>query len=137
MAKMLRARIGSRRADIRTNMADDAPIAVEKLLDVKRPEVALQIAGQPQVSVPSMLLQRLLQEFLSREGKEPRAGAMEEYYLGHIFNQLYEKNELTIEELARLEWPFAALFDDLKRYTSVPMALHRVLQKIHNFFPSL
>ena len=121
----------------RTSKADDAPIAVEKLLDVKRPEAALQIVGDPQSSIPSVLLQRLLQELLMMEDKELRAGVMEEFHLGHVFNQLYEKNELSIEEMAKLEWPFAALFDELKRYTSAPMALHRVLQKDPQFFAQL
>src|SRR3989338_6765682 len=49
-------------------------------------------------------------------------------FLGHVFRQLYEKNELSIDEMVKLEWPFAALFDELKRYTSTPMALHRALQ---------
>lgn len=121
----------------RTSKNDDAPIAVEKLLDVNRPDTALQIAGDPQVSIPSTLLQRLLQELLKMEEKKLRAGVMEEYHLGHVFNQLYEKNELSIEEMAKLEWPFAALFDELKRYTSHPMALHRALQTDHQFFAQL
>lgn len=120
-----------------TSKADDTPIAVEKLLDVKRPEAALQIAGDPQVSIPSALLQRLLQELLMMEDKKLRAGVMEEFHLGHVFNQLYEKNELSIEEMAKLEWPFAALFEELKQYTSHPMALHRVLQKDPQFFSQL
>jgi hypothetical protein len=69
--------------------------------------------------------------------KKIRAGVMDAYHLGHVFNQLYEQNELSIEEMAKLEWPFAALFDQLKRYTSTPMALHRVLQKDPLFFAQL
>ncbi len=121
----------------RISKANDTPIAVEKLLDVKRPEAALQIAGDPQVSIPSASLQRLLQELLIMEDKKLRAGVMEEFHLGHVFNQLYKKNELSIEEMAKLEWPFAAFFDELKRYTSSPMALHRVLQKDPQFFAQL
>lgn len=121
----------------RTSKTDDAHIAVEKLLDVKRPEAALQIAGDPQVDIPSSLLQRLLQEFLTTDEKKLRAGAMDEYYLGHVFNQLYQKNDLPIEEMVKLEWPFAALFNELKRYTSSPMALHRALQIDPQFFARL
>jgi len=121
----------------RTGKKDDAPIAVEKLLDVKRPEVALTIAGSPQADIPSTLLQRLLQEILNMDEKKIRAGVMEEYYLGHVFNQLYQKNDLPLEEIARLEWPFAALFKDFKRYASSPMALHRALQKDPQFFSLL
>ncbi len=121
----------------RDNKADDTSIAVEKLLDAKRPEIALQIAGDPQVSISSALLQRLLQELLMIEDKKLQTGVMDEFHLGHVFNQLYEKNELSIEEMAKLEWPFAALFNELKRYTSSPMALHRVLQKDPQFFAQL
>lgn len=121
----------------RTNKTNDAPMAVEKLLDVNRPEAALKIAGHPRADIPSALLQRLLQELLNMDEKKIRAGVMEEYYLGHVFNQLYQKNDLTLEEMAKLEWPFAPLFKDLKRYTSSPTALHRALQKDPQFFSLL
>jgi hypothetical protein len=121
----------------RTSKKDDATIAVEKLLDVKRPDAALTIAGSPQADIPSTLLQRLLQEVLNMDEKKIRAGVMEEYYLGHVFNQLYQKNDLPLEEIAKLEWPFAVLLKDLKRYTSSPTALHRTLQKDPQFFSLL
>jgi len=105
----------------------DAPIAVEKLLDAKRPDAALEIAGDPHASFPSLLLQRLLQELLSMDKPIP-AGAMVDFHLGHVFRQLYEQNELSAQELARLEWPFAEIFDEMRRYTSAPMALHRLLR---------
>lgn len=115
----------------------DAPIAIDKLLNVKRPTAALQVAGDPQADIPSKLLQRLLQELLEEVNKKLRGDVMDEFHLGHVFNQLYQKNELSIEEMAKLEWPFAALFDELKRYTSAPMALHRALQTDPQFFAQL
>ncbi|KKW20478.1 MAG: hypothetical protein UY62_C0050G0005 [Parcubacteria group bacterium GW2011_GWF2_50_9] len=115
---------GYSRADKNT----DAPIAVEKLLDAERPFAALQVAGSPDVDIPSKLLQRLLQEILNAQDKKTLGDVMDEFHLGHVFRQLYEKNELSIDEMVKLEWPFAALFDELKRYTSTPMALHRALQ---------
>jgi hypothetical protein len=121
----------------RANKNEDAPIAVEKLLNAKRPSIALQIAGDSKVSIPSVLLQRLLQEILVTDEKTFHAGAMSEYHLGHIFNQLYERNELSLEEIAKLEWPFAALFKDIERYTSTSMALHRMLQQNPKFFTQL
>ena len=119
----------------RLNKEEDAPVAIEKLLNVKRPTTALHIAGDPQTDIPSKLLQRLLQELL--EDTRMRGDVMDEYYLGNVFNQLYQKNDLTIEEMAKLEWPFAAFFDELKRYTTSPMALHRVLQNDPQFFAQL
>lgn len=116
---------------------NDIPIAVEKLLAVKRPDVALQIAGDPKVSISSALLQRLLQDLLAVEDKKLRGGVMDEYHLGHVFNQLYEQNDLSVEEMAKLEWPYAALFKDIERYTKSSMALHRVLQKDPLFFAQL
>lgn len=115
----------------------DVPIAVEKLLDAERPFAALQVAGTPDVDVPSQLLQRLLQELLNAQDKKTLGDVMDEFHLGHVFRQLYEKNELSIDEMAKLEWPFAALFDELKRYTSAPMALHRALQTDPVFFAQL
>ncbi|MDD5382160.1 MAG: hypothetical protein PHH60_00690 [Candidatus Margulisbacteria bacterium] len=121
----------------RSNENKDAPIAVEKLLDVKRPDAALQIAGNSDVSVPTVLLQRLLQELSLMDEKWKCPNGMAEYHIGHIFRQLYEQNELSIEEIARLEWPFAPFFDEIKREISAPFALHRLLQKDPLFFAQL
>ena len=114
----------------------EGSIAVEKLLNVKRPTAALQVAGDSNADIPSKLLQRLLQELLEEDRKNTNQ-VMDEFHLGHVFNQLYQKNELSIEEMAKLEWPYAALFDELKRYTTAPMALHRALQTDPQFFAQL
>lgn len=116
---------------------DEAPLAIEKLLDAKRPAAALEIAGHPKVSIPSALLERLLLELLNIEDKKFRGGGMDGYHLGHVFRQLYERNELPIEKIAGLEWPFAAFFEELKRTTTGPMALHRLLQQDASFFSQL
>jgi len=119
------------------NRSTDAPIAVEKLLDAKRPFAALEIAGNPDVDIPGKLLQRLLQEILNAQDQRALGSVMDDYHLGHVFRQLYKTNELSIEELAKLEWPFASMFDELKQYTSSPMALHRALQTDPLFFAQL
>ena len=123
----------------RANETQDAAIAIEKLLDVRRPAAALDIAGDPNISIPSSLLKRLLQELLelNPEEKKLNAGVMDAYRLGYVFKQLYERKELPIEEIAKLEWPFASLFDDLRHYTSSPLAIHHLLQKDPFFLPSL
>lgn len=121
----------------RADKKGDAAIAVAKLLDAKRPAAALKIAGVPNSSIPSALLQRLLQDLLTMKDTKLRNQVMDEFHIGHIFNQLHQRNDLSIEEMARLEWPYAALFDDLKRYITSSMALHRVLQKDPSFFAQL
>ena len=50
------------------------------------------------------------------------------FHLGHVFNQLYERNELPNDEIAKLEWPFIDLADEISQYTTSPMAIHRILQ---------
>ncbi len=119
-----------------TDMKGEAPFAVERLLNAKRPKSALELAGAPDADIPSELLQRLLQQFLE-DDKRTTDRVKNEFYLGHVFDQLYRKAELSLEEIAMLEFPDAALFDDLKRYTSAPMALHRVLQTNPLFFADL
>lgn len=119
-----------------SNKNDEAPIAVEKLLSVKRSTAALQIAGDPNTDIPSKLLQRLLQE-LSEEDRKNTSQVMDAFHLGHVFNQIYQKNELSIEEIVKLEWPYATLFDELKRYITSPMALHRALKMDPQFFAQL
>ncbi len=124
---------------LRTNKKEDAVMAVERLLDVKRPDTALTIAGDSHISLPSTLLQHLIQELLAIDPKDKkfRADTMTGFHIGHIFRQLYERKELPIEEIAKLEWSFAALFDEIRQYTGAPMALHRVLQKDPSFFAQL
>jgi hypothetical protein len=118
---------------------EDAAIAVDKLLDAARPDAALSVAGNPKASISSSLLQRLLQALLSFDPKEkPIDGAMFRYHLGFVFKQLYERNELALEEIAKIEWPFAQILgDDFGRYTSQPLAIHRVLQHDPSFFALL
>ena len=123
----------------RVDLSRDAPFAVEKLVDAKRPAAALEIAGRPNISVPGKLLKRLIQELLSlgQKGSKLQADTMMEFHLGYLFKQLYERAELPIEEIAQLEWPFAALFEGLLRYTSSPLAIHQVLQNDPSFFAEL
>ena len=115
----------------RSDRVGDVEIAVVKLLDVKRPDAALPLAGDPKVSLPSALLKRLLQQLLTLDKPEYRLhrDSMITFHLAYVFRQLHERDELGLEEIAALEWPYAALFDDLKRNLSSPPAIHRLLQK--------
>src|SRR6266704_1992152 len=88
----------------RSDKSRDNPLAVEKLLDAKRPLTALEIAGDPNISVPSQVLKRLIQDLLLENNLQP--DAMMDFYLGHVFNQLYDRNELPLGEIAQWEWPF-------------------------------
>lgn len=119
--------------------ADEAAIAVGKLLDVERPDAALSIAGDHKISLPSAVLQRLLQALLSFDPKrKPIDGTMFRYYLEGVFKQLYERDELSLEEIAQVEWPFAQILGDaLGKHTSQPLAIHRVLQRDPSFFALL
>ncbi len=121
----------------RITQTEDAAIAIEKLIEAKRPEIALQIAGNPSISSSSGLLSRLLRELLAIDENKIKGGAMDYYYLGHIFEQLYKQEELPLEEIANLEWPFVTVFDEIERYTSTPMAIHRILQKDTSLFAEL
>jgi hypothetical protein len=123
----------------RSKNDEDAAFAVTKLVDADRPDAALSIAGDPKISIPSAVLLRLLQAFLSFDPKKrPVDGTMLRYYLEQVFKQLYERDELSPEELARIEWPFAqVLGDKLGRHTSGPLAIHRVLQRDPSFFAQL
>jgi len=122
----------------RENFQLHAPIAVEKLLNADRPIVALDIASQQKVSVRSVVLKRLLEALLSVDTqKHPIHGGTFGFHVAMVFKQLYERNELSLEEIARLEWPFAAAFEDLSRHAKTPLALHRLMQKDFNWFVEL
>lgn len=119
------------------NNKDEATIAVEKLLNVGRYNHAVQIAGDPEASIPTPLLQRLLKELVNKNNEKFQGDTMSTFYLGHIFKQIYLRNDLPLEEIARLEIPYAQIFRDIKTYTATPMAVHRLLQKDPFFFSEL
>ena len=120
------------------DMKEGATMAVEKLLDVGRANAALRVAGDPHVNIPIALLQRLLQALLSLDAKEMNGrndAVMFEFYLKNVFNQIYA-SDLSVEEIAKLEWPFAQTFDRDDRGPG-PVGLHKVLQKDPGFFAQL
>lgn len=122
-----------------TNKTEDAARAVDKLLGAGRPQIALNIAGDPHISLPSDLLQRLILSLLDLDGEQKKHldGTMLEFHLTNIFNQIYDRKELSLEEIGRLEWPFAQIFDRFNRRNNAPLALHRSLQKDPTFFVDL
>ncbi len=117
----------------------DAEYAVKKLIDVGRPGVAVRIAGDSHGSLPSALLKQVLLELLnlSVEDKNMIDGSMLEFYLSNIFDQLYKNDDLTLEEIGALEWPYAQIFDHHHKRTKSPMALHQNLQSNPGFFVEL
>ena len=119
--------------------ADDAAVAVGKLLDADRASVAVSIAGNHKMSLPSSLLQRLLQALLAMDPKDKQLdGTNFRYDLEGVFKQLYERDELSLEEIARLEWPFAKILgDDIGRQIGEPLAIHRALQGDPSLFALL
>ena len=121
------------------NKVQDSTTAVEKLLSVGRVESAINIAGDSHISLPSTLLQRVLIDLLKVDGEKKKRlnGTMLEFYLTNIFNQLYERKELSLDEIGKLEWPYAQVFDRFNRGTAAPLALHRTLQKDPAFFVDL
>jgi len=117
----------------------DTERAIAKLLDVGRPETALNLAGDPHISLSSKLLQRLLLDLLNSKSEQKKHldGTMLEFHLTNIFNQIYDRKELSLEEIGKLEWPFAQVFDRYNRRANTPLALHRTLQKDPSFFVDL
>jgi hypothetical protein len=74
---------------------------------------------------------------LEGEAKKNIHGGMLEFYLTNIFKQLYERKELSLEEIGTLEWPYAQIFDRYDKPAKSPLALHRILQKDPAFFIDL
>ena len=109
----------------------DSINCIQKLLWAERPFQALEIAGDPGTSLPTPLLVQVLQSVLHCDDNDNSryADAMFTFYLRNVFGKLHNNSDLSIEELARLEWPFASLFDDLVRDEVRQLAIHKVLQK--------
>lgn len=116
---------------------DDIQYFVEKLLMVKRFKNALSVAGSDnKISIPSILLKQIILGILS-DKKNLKADAMMDYYLSNVFLQLYERKELSGEEISKLEWPFAALFKEIYCHNKKPFAIHKVLEKDPGLFSDL
>jgi hypothetical protein len=116
----------------------EATTAVKKLLSVDRPCAALQIAGDPKRSISSDLLTELIQKLLNRpEIEEWYRGSMSCFYLGHVLKQFHQRNELPLEDIAKIEWQLAPLLKELRRYATSPLAIHRILQQDPSFFAEL
>lgn len=123
----------------RSDKNEDVQFAVEKLLAAKRAGVALEVAGDHRVSLPSKLLKQVILDFLSERSKNKQlvADNMIDYYLANIFRQFYERKELSDEEIAKLEWPFASLFRNIHHHTKKPFAIHKVIENDPAFFVDL
>lgn len=112
----------------------DGEFAVEKLLDAKRPNAAIKIAGDHRTSINSKLLQRLLMDLLANT--EAQKHPMDGWYIEGVFEQLHSRNELSLEEIAKLEWPFIKVLDN-HGTSNLTLAIHKVLQKDPAFFTQL
>lgn len=116
---------------------DDIQYFVEKLISVKRFKDALSVAGSDnKISIPSILLKQVILGMLS-EKENLKADAMMDYYLSNVFLQLYERKELSDEEISKLEWPFAALFKEIYCHNKKPFAIYKVLERNPELFSDL
>jgi hypothetical protein len=116
---------------------EDAQIAAEKLLLAKRPQAALEIAGDHVVSLPSVLLRQIILDLLATPSEERHMDNMTEYHLSNVFRQLQERKELTDEEIAKLEWPCASLFRGMRDNEKTSFSIHKLLEKDPAFFCDL
>src|SRR5581483_8290404 len=106
--------------------------------DAERPVAALELAGSHKADLPADVLIRLIKVILAIGlNGEPHNPTMIRFYLGHVFKQLHNSSDISLNEMAALEWPFALLFDEMKSYTSQPFAVHRLLQQDPKFFAEI
>ncbi|MCE5245338.1 MAG: hypothetical protein ABFD89_20690 [Bryobacteraceae bacterium] len=115
----------------------DVVIAARKLLQVGRPKAALRAAGGRDAALPSDLVQAILASLATADDKENGPDVMNPFYLGNLFDQLYRNDDLSLEVIAKLEWPFASMIEDMSRHMSQPSALHRLLQRNPQLFAFL
>lgn len=116
---------------------ENAQFAVEKFLLAKRPQAALEIAGDHVVSLPSNLLRQIILDLLAIPSEARHADSMTQYYLSNVFRQLQERKELTDEEIAKLEWPCASLFREMRDNERTSFSIHKLLEKDPAFFCDL
>lgn len=113
------------------NTDEDASYAAKKLILVGRYKAALEIVGDSKTSVSSDLLKEVVEGLLTSDntGEQHFVDSMIDYYLANVFKQLHKRKELTIEEIAKLEWPYASLFERMRDHDKIDLALHELLGK--------
>lgn len=114
---------------------EEAQMAVMKLLEAKRPYIALTIAGTPKISIPSKILQRILQDVVKMSDIQDRT--MLGFYVGHLFAQIDKEGVLPIEEIASLEWAYSDIRDEIRTYRGGSWAIHRMLQENPTLFTEM
>lgn len=119
--------------------ADSARMAIERLLTYRRAYSAVEIAGDPNLDVPLDVLPSVLEGILiaSSGSERSRNAVMDEFYLGQVFTKLHTDASFPLDALARLEWPFAEIFEDIRIYVPGPFAIHRSLQSDPSLFAEL
>ncbi len=119
------------------NTNENTQFAAEKFLMAKRPQAALEIAGDHDVSLPSDLLRQIIVDLFQEPSEGLHMDSMTNYYLSNVFRQLQERKELTDEEIAKLEWPFASIFSDMNDHQIISFSIHKLLEKDPAFFCDL
>lgn len=115
---------------------EDTEMAVEKLLYVNRPEIAFKISAHRDILLPSKLLKQILEDIL-KIAEDRIKRSIESHNIGYIFEQIYKKSELSVDEIIKLEWPYAAFFEDIKEKTKQPMKIHMAINSNPSLFSQL
>jgi len=115
---------------------DETEFVIRKFLKFKSAAKALRVAGSFKEKLSSLLLYKTLEAVLSLDSKKDKVenDVMNEYYIGNVFENLYKQKECSDEEIAKLEWGFAPLLKDMKRYITSTPAIYRILQKDPSLF---
>jgi len=105
--------------------------AVDKFRAGGRSLDVICLLYQQTEKLPSSLLISLLEEaYQAIGGGDRKFGNMLSYYLAEIFKVLREKQEASLNDLARLEYAYLPLL----RHEKMPLTLHKLMSEDPKFF---
>lgn len=93
------------------NSTEELQYAVDKFIGVGRPRAAFQLARLYLENLQPKQLFRLMMAIMSKDAEPPGTYRLEAYSIRKAFDRLNESGEISMEEMAVLEFMYIDLFD--------------------------
>ncbi|MEJ5085374.1 hypothetical protein [Brucella pseudogrignonensis] len=106
--------------------------AIQNYLAASRPAAALQASHRIIAAVPSDILMKMLRLLLEAENPY-ELGQMTGYYVEHVFEELDQRQDVEISDLAQMEYAFFPLMEHRPR----KLVIHKLMAQDPAFYMSL
>lgn len=102
---------------------DELMVGIENYIRNGRPFSAIQAAFRRLQEVPTASLVSILDNGVAEINTRGAAGDMTSYYVEKVFEELNKRDDIAIDEIARLEFRYLPFFD----HREVTLNLHRLM----------